>query len=113
MLTTADKARIRVDMNTVDHIHGYKIGVRQMNTTTQSAETRAVEWHNTYGWIRPDADACEICGRKAYATPVDGFVVRECTQCERLICEEHADADADCDQDGYFLTSWVCSGGCK
>lgn len=74
------------------------------------AERESVARHNAYGWIRPDADACEICQRKAYATPVDGFMVRECTRCERLICEECSDADADCDQDGYFLTSWVCNG---
>lgn len=73
------------------------------NITTISADR-----HNAYGWIRLDAAACHLCGRKEYATPVDGFQVQECTRCSRLICENHADTDADCDQDGYFTTEWVC-----
>jgi hypothetical protein len=71
-------------------------------------EETAIETHNAYSWIKPTADACEVCGRKEFATPVDGFVVRECTRCERLICEKCADTDADSDQDGYFTTSWTC-----
>lgn len=78
----------------------------------EQIQTQATERHNSYGWIKPNADACEVCGKKEFATPVDGFVVRECTNCERLICEDHADTDADCDQDGFFTTSWTCKGGC-
>lgn len=80
---------------------------------SEQVQTQAAERHNSYGWIKPNADACSICGKKEFATPVDGFVVRECTNCERLICEDHADTDADCDQDGYFTTSWTCKDGCE
>jgi hypothetical protein len=77
------------------------------------AEVAAVERHNAYGWVKPAADACEICGRKSFDTPVEGFQVRECARCEKLICENDADTNADCDQDGYFMTEWTCKGGCK
>jgi hypothetical protein len=81
-----------------------------MSTTQQAPE---VVRHNAYGHINPNADACEVCGRRESATPVDGFTVRPCTNCERMICELHADTDADCDQDGYFTTSWTCSGDAR
>lgn len=71
------------------------------------------ERHNAYGWIKPAAARCHRCGKAEYATPVDGFVVQECTRCSRLICEDHADTDADCDQDGYFQTEWVCKGDAR
>ena len=74
-----------------------------MNTTQTETDR-----HNAYGWIKPTADACEICGKKEYATPVNGFQVKPCGCRERLICEDHADTDADCDQYGYFATSWTC-----
>lgn len=73
-------------------------------------EPSATEKHNSYSWIKPDADACEICGKKAFATPVDGFEVRECTNCSRPVCQECVDVDCDSDGEGYFVTSWVCKG---
>lgn len=68
--------------------------------------------HNDYAWIRPDAEACYLCGRKEFATPVDGFQVRPCGKCERPVCERCAETDADCDQDGYHTTSWQCEQEC-
>lgn len=86
---------------------------KQIHPPLRSLSEVEAERHNAYAWIKPNADACEVCGKKEFATPVDGFVVRECTNCERLICEDHADTDADCDQDGYFTTSWTCNSGCE
>lgn len=77
-------------------------------STNQQAER-----HNSYGWIKPDAEACHVCHKKEYATPVDGFVVKVCDLCDRMLCENHADTDTDCDQDGYFQTSWICDGDAR
>lgn len=67
--------------------------------------TNAAIQHNIYGWIRPDADACEVCGRKEFTTPVDGFQVRACDRCERFICELHAEADGGGEGE---RVSWIC-----
>ena|ERR1044071_7446537 len=63
--------------------------------------------HNAYGWIKPDAATCYICGKKEYATPVDGFHVKECGKCERLVCEHCAEVDAD-----ERSIQWQCSEEC-
>jgi hypothetical protein len=75
--------------------------------------TDAVTRHNAYGWIRPDADACYVCGRKAFATPVDGFVVSDCDKCGQPICQECAEVDYDSSSEGYRCTQWQCEAGCK
>jgi hypothetical protein len=74
----------------------------------------SVESHNSYGWIRPDADACYLCGKKEYATPVDGFQVCECDKCERPVCENCAETDVDCvgDPPQYVTTQWQCEQEC-
>ncbi len=71
------------------------------------------ERHNSYGWIKPTADACYLCGKKEYATPVDGFQVRECERCERSVCQECAEIDCGGEGEGV---SWICDslkGGCR
>lgn len=72
---------------------------------TEQSELTAVECHNAYAWISPDADACELCGRKSFATPVDGFQVQECDNCQRLVCEIHADVDCGGEGEGC---QWRC-----
>lgn len=69
--------------------------------------------HSAYGFVRPDADACYRCGRKEFTTPVEGFQVRSCDRCERLVCE--LCAEVDCGGEGEGV-SWICDslkGGCK
>lgn len=39
----------------------------------EQIQTQTAERHNSYGWIKPNADACSICGKKEFATPVDGI----------------------------------------
>lgn len=60
---------------------------------------------------------CYLCGREEWTDRAGyGFIVRDCDECERPVCEECAETDADCDQDGYFQTQWICDslkGGCK
>lgn len=70
------------------------------------------EAHNSYAWIKPDAEACHLCGKKEFSTPVDGFQVEECDKCERPICQECCESDYDLQGDpGTFVcTQWVCKG---
>lgn len=75
-------------------------------------EAEAVARHNAYGWIRPDAETCHLCGRKAFATPVDGFVVIDCFKCQRPLCQECAEVDGSGGDDGSLLSQWECRGGC-
>lgn len=72
----------------------------------------AAERHNAYGWIKPDATACHLCGKKEYATPVDGFQVQECDRCGRPVCENDAESDYDMVGDPlrFVNTQWVCAG---
>lgn len=79
-----------------------------------STETQEVQRHNAYGWIRPDAIACYLCGRKEFATPVDGFSVRNCGKCDRPVCQNCAETDADCvgDPPRFVLVQWQCAEEC-
>jgi len=61
---------------------------------------------------------CYICGGLAYHAYGDSFAVRECQRCERPVCENCAEMDADCvgDPPRYVLTAWLCDslkGGCR
>jgi hypothetical protein len=76
----------------------------------ETKETTTVERHNAYGFVRPDADACYLCGRKEFTTPVEGFQVRECDRCERLVCEKCAEVDCGGEGEGV---SWQCEGRCR
>jgi hypothetical protein len=78
-----------------------------MSTSTISAER-----HNAYGWVRPDAATCYLCGKKEYITPVDGFQVQDCDECSRPICEQCAEVDYDGDSEGFRNTQWQCEKGC-
>lgn len=81
-----------------------------VNANIAAEREDVVARHNAYGWIKPDAEACCQCGRKEYATPVDGFIVRPCLKCERSLGECCADIDYGGGDDGSRLTSWNCQG---
>lgn len=77
-----------------------------------SEQLTEVEKHNAYSWIKPDAAQCYLCGRKAFATPVDGFQVSDCDKCERPVCQECAEVDYDGDSEGFRNTQWECLSEC-
>lgn len=60
-------------------------------------------------------DKCHRCGKAAYSNPVEGFSVQPCDKCERDVCENCADTDADCvgDPPRFVQTSWTCKSGCR
>lgn len=69
--------------------------------------------HNAYGWIKPIATACYLCGKKAFNTPVEGFQVRDCDRCEQPVCEDCAEVDCGGEGEGV---QWICDsfkGGCR
>lgn len=82
---------------------------------SEQIQTQAAEGHNSYGWIKPDAGTCHLCGKKEFATPVDGFQVQDCDRCELPVCEECCESDYDLvgDPGAYHCTQWICSGGCE
>lgn len=69
-----------------------------------------VERHNAYSWVKPDATACVLCGKKTFNTPVEGFQVIECFHCAREICEDCADIEGGGGDDGSQLSGWNCTG---
>lgn len=85
-----------------------------MNSTTQPVTQTAVERHNAFAGIKPDALACYLCGRREYSVPIaDEFPVRDCDRCERPVCE--LCAEIDCGGEGEGV-SWLCDslkGGCR
>lgn len=82
-----------------------------MSTETTQPQTET-QRHNAYSWIKPDAAACHLCGKKGFATPVDGFQVKECDKCERPVCQECAEVDYDGDSEGFRNTQWQCEQEC-
>lgn len=59
-------------------------------------------------------DTCYLCGKKPWSDRAGyGFSIHQCDRCDEDVCENCADMDADCDQDGFFITQWICAGGCK
>lgn len=56
---------------------------------------------------------CFICGKSEWRDRAGyGFIVRECDRCQREICEDCAEIDADGSSDGYRLTQWECPNQC-
>lgn len=61
-----------------------------------------------------EADSCHLCGKAPWVSKAcESFEVRQCQKCEREVCQECCEMDADSDQDGFFICQWICREGCE
>jgi hypothetical protein len=56
-----------------------------------------------------EKEKCKYCNKESWQDRAGyAFVVRECRKCEEPVCENCAELDYDCDEDGFFNTQWDC-----
>lgn len=61
-----------------------------------------------------ESNSCHICGRAPWIKKsCESFEVRQCQKCDAYVCEDDAQVDHDSDQDGFFVSSWICKRGCE
>lgn len=83
--------------------------IRGLAAPTHADYKRIID--EEYAWSAVDPDACHLCQRPdASARFSEGLQVRECTNCDKPTCGDHAEPDYDFvgDPGHYVCTSWLC-----